>query len=77
MARGPRGEWRPPDPVARAVHIGRIATGEIAETLDPPKRSAASDRASKAAKARAASQTPERRREAAKVAASARWGARP
>ena len=34
MPKGPRGEWRPPDPVARAVHIGRIATGEIEETFD-------------------------------------------
>lgn len=41
MARGPRGEWRPPDPVARAVHIGRIATGEIEETFEPPRRAAA------------------------------------
>lgn len=80
MPKGPRGEWRPPDPVARAIHIGRIATGEIAETFDPPERSAvdraaASERASKGGKARAASQTPERRREVAKAAASARWGA--
>lgn len=78
MARGPNGEWRPADPVARAVHIGRIATGQIEETFDPPPREAtpeASERARKAGKASAASRTPEERRAQAKAAATARWGA--
>ena len=30
---GPNGEKRPKDPIARAVHVARIATGEIEEVL--------------------------------------------
>ena len=36
MPKGPRGEWRPADPVACAVHIGRLATGQIEETFETP-----------------------------------------
>ena len=80
MPRGPNGEWRPADPIACAVHVGRIATGEIDETFDPPARSAkeraaAAARASKAGKARAAGQSPAKRREVAKAGAEARWRA--
>lgn len=75
---GPKGKWRPADPVACVIHVMRIATGEIEETYEPPARrqpsSAARRQASKAAKARAASQTRERRREIAKAAAAGRWG---
>ena len=78
MPRGPNGEWRPADPVACAVHVGRIATGEIDETFAPPERTdeeraAARARASKAGKARAASQSPEERRAIAAAGAEARW----
>ena len=80
MPRGPNGEWRPADPVACAVHVGRIATGEIEGTFAPPERTeeeraAARARASKAGKARAASQSPDRRREVARAGADARWSA--
>lgn len=34
MAQGPRGERRPEDPAAAAVMVVRLATGEIAESLD-------------------------------------------
>ena len=34
MPIGPRGERRPADVVGRAVHVMRIATGEIEEELD-------------------------------------------
>ena len=66
MSDGPRGEWRPSDPIACAVHVGRIATGKIEETFAPPERSEeergrARARASKAGKASRASQTPEHR----------------
>ncbi len=77
MPKGPQGQWRPADPVAAAVHVGRIATGEIEETFEAPRRpdpAADSRRASAAGKARAASLTPERRREIAASGASARWG---
>ena len=78
MPRGPKGEWRPADPIACAVHVMEIATGLREETYEPPQRETgnvvASQRASKAAKARVAGQTPERRREIATTAAAARWG---
>lgn len=34
MPRGPKGERRPADPIARAVMVGKIATGEIEDELD-------------------------------------------
>jgi len=40
MPRGPKGERRPTDVIGNAVHIMRIATGEIVEgapTQDPAK----------------------------------------
>jgi hypothetical protein len=79
MPYGPNGEWRPADPGAAAIHVAKIATGQIAETYEPPRdaeanHAAASKRASKAAKARVASQTPERRKQVAATAAAARWG---
>jgi hypothetical protein len=33
--RGPRGEKRPADAIGAAVMVGKIATGEITEKLDP------------------------------------------
>jgi hypothetical protein len=33
MLKGPRGERRPADVIGNAVHLMRIATGEVAETL--------------------------------------------
>jgi hypothetical protein len=35
MPRGPKGEKRPADVVGNAIHVMRIATGEIEETLPP------------------------------------------
>jgi len=37
MPRGPKGERRPADVVGAAIMVGRIATGEIAETAPLPK----------------------------------------
>lgn len=34
MPRGPRGEYRPSDVVGCAVHVGRIATGEIEDVAE-------------------------------------------
>lgn len=74
MPRGPKGEWRPADPVECAVHVARISTGEIEETYEPPadRSRAAAD----AGRARAASMTPEERSASAKRASEARWGTR-
>ena len=35
MPRGPKGEKRPADVIGNAVHVMRIATGEIEETPEP------------------------------------------
>ena len=80
MPKGPQGQWRPADPVAAGVHIAKLATGEIAETQDPPASTRdpreASQQAKKANVARNAKLSPERRRAIAKAGAEARWGAR-
>jgi hypothetical protein len=68
MPRGPKGEKRPADVIGNAVHVMRIATGEIEDT-----RSAAPKRA-KGGKARARALSPEVRSEIARTAAT---GARP
>ncbi len=76
MPKGPNGEWRPADPIACAVHVMKIATGEIEETFEAPRRPdpvGDSRSASRAAKARAASMTPEQRSASAKRASRARW----
>lgn len=79
MPTGPGGEWRPAAPGACAKHVMDVATGQREETYEAPPRTdpaGDSERASKAGKARAASMTPERRREIAKAAAAARWETR-
>lgn len=73
MPKGPRGEKRPADAIGLAVMIGKIATGEIEDERDDLK-SAAAQLGSKGGKKRAASMTPERRREIAQAAAAKRWG---
>ncbi len=74
MPKGPQGQKRPADVVGCAVHVMKIATGEIEETLEEPKRQPGRAKSGKAgAKARAASLTPERRSEIAMTAAAARW----
>ena len=76
MPKGPQGQWRPAGAGALAAHVCKIATGEIEETYDPPKRNdhgRASRQASKAGKARSRALTSERRSEIAARAAKARW----
>ncbi len=58
---------RPRDMNELAVHIGKIATGEI-EDVTP-----AENPASRRGDARAAKLSPERRKEIAKKAAETRW----
>lgn len=71
MPKGPQGQKRPADVVGCAVHVAKIATGEIEET---GHKHPAKVRGGKAgAKARAASLSPERRTEIAITAAAARW----
>lgn len=74
MPTGPKGEKRPADVIGNAVRVMRIATGEEPEALEgAEKDQAARAMGKKGAAARAASMTPERRAEIAKVAADARW----
>jgi hypothetical protein len=74
MPRGPNGERRPADVIGNAVHVMRVLTGEIEETIpDDGKDPAAKALGKKGGAARAKSMTPERRAEIAKKAAAKRW----
>ena len=74
MAKGPKGEKRPADVNARAVLIGRIATGEIEDKVtDDGKNAAAVALGRMGGKARAAGMSAKKRREIAKKAAAKRW----
>ena len=72
MPRGPKGERRPADAVGNAVHVMRIATGEIVEDRPAPD-TAAQELGRKGGKARAANLSKKRRAEIAKAAAAKRW----
>ena len=74
MPKGPRGEKRPADAVARAIMVAKIATGEIEDQTDPLPNAAA-ELGRRGGKARAANLSPERRAEIAKKAAKSRWKA--
>lgn len=71
MPRGPKGEKRPADVIGNAVHVMRIATGEIDEDLGSAPNRAKGGK--KGGKARARSLSPRERSEIAHAAASARW----
>ena len=74
MPRGPKGERRPADVIGNAVHVMRVLTGEIQDTIpDDGKDPAAKALGKKGGAARAKSMTPERRAEIARKAASSRW----
>jgi hypothetical protein len=74
MPKGPKGEKRPADAIARAVKIARIATGEIEEDKgDDGKDKAAQSLGRRGGRARAVSTSPERRAEIARKAAKKRW----
>jgi hypothetical protein len=75
MPCGPKGEKRPADVIGNAVHVMRIATGEIEETFPPDdgKNKAAQELGRMGGKARAEGLTKKRRREIAKKAAQSRW----
>ena len=72
MPKGPNGEKRPADAIGLAVHIGRIATGEIEDERESLS-SAAAEMGRKGGQKRAETMTPERRAEIAKAAATKRW----
>jgi hypothetical protein len=76
MPKTPKGHKRPADVIANAVHVMKIATGEIDETTEDGKNAAAVTLGRKGGIARAASLSKRRRVEIAKNAASARHGKR-
>ena len=69
MPRGPNGEQRPTNTIANAVHVMRIATGQIEEELPA---SAQRQGGLKGGAARAEALSPERRSEIARQGAEAR-----
>lgn len=76
MPKGPKGQKRPADVIGNAVHVMRIATGEIEESgqTEDGKNEAAVELGRKGGKARATKLSQAKRREIAKNAARARWG---
>jgi hypothetical protein len=77
MARGPKGQKRPADVIGNAVHVMRIATGQIEDDI-PIRESEGKDPAAvalgrKGGRARAAGMSARKRKEIAKRAAQARW----
>ena len=68
MPRGPNGEKRPRDTVGCAVHVMKIATGEIEEDLPKNREGKVNG-----GKARVESMTPEERKALARAGALARW----
>ena len=75
MPKGPKGQRRPADVVANAVHVMRIATGEIEDTAgltDDGKSKAAVELGRKGGLARAAQLSRRQRREIASKGGLAR-----
>jgi hypothetical protein len=77
VPKGPKGERRPRDVIGNAVHVMRIATGQITEDVPTPederKDPAAVALGRKGGQARAEGLSKKRRREIARRAAKARW----
>jgi hypothetical protein len=74
MPRGPKGEKRPADVIGNAVHVMRIATGEIEDkTPKASGREYAREGGLKGGKIRAEKLSPKKRAEIARKAAAARW----
>jgi hypothetical protein len=73
MPKTPKGHKRPADVVSNAVHVMKIATGEIDELTEDGKNAAAVALGRKGGKARAEKLTKRRRVEIAKRAAERRW----
>lgn len=77
MPKTPKGHKRPADVISNAVHVMRIATGEINETVtDDGKSKAAVELGRKGGLARAKSVSKTRRAEIAKAAAQSRWASK-
>ena len=78
MPTGPKGQKRPAGAIGNAVHVMRIATGEIEEaTTADGKNAAAVALGRMGGKARAEGMSAKRRKEIARKAAASRWKDRP
>jgi RNase adaptor protein for sRNA GlmZ degradation len=81
MPQGPKGERRPADVIGNAVHVMRIATGQIEDNVPSPedegKDPAAVALGRKGGKARAESMSKKQRKEIAQKAAAKRWSKSP
>ena len=77
MPRGPKGERRSRDVIGNAVHVMRIATGQITDDVPTPedegKNPAAVALGRMGGKARAAKLSAKKRKEIARKAATSRW----
>ena len=60
MPRGPKGEKRPADVIGNAVHVMRVATGEIPDEATDPGKEYARKGGLKGGRGRAESLTPVR-----------------
>ncbi|TMJ68707.1 MAG: RNA-binding protein [Alphaproteobacteria bacterium] len=77
MPRGPKGERRTRDVIGNAVHVMRIATGQIEDKItDDGKNAAAVALGRMGGKARAAGMSAKKRKAIAKKAAAVRWKSR-
>ena len=75
MPKTPKGHKRPADVVSNAVHVMKIATGEIEESgaTEDGKSKAAVELGRKGGLARAQTLSQKRRKAIAAAAATARW----
>jgi len=73
VPKGPQGQKRPADVIGNAVHVMRIATGEIAEDIPETGKEYARKGGLVGGPKRAAKLTKKRRAEIASMAAKARW----
>jgi hypothetical protein len=75
MPKGPKGQKRPADVIGNAVHVMRIATGEITESnqTEDGKDKAAVELGRKGGLARAKSISKAQRAKIARKGAQARW----
>jgi hypothetical protein len=75
MPKGPQGQRRPGDTHAAAIMVAKIATGELQDTKSDPGAEANRKGGLKGGASRAASLSPERRKQIAQQAAKKRWAA--
>jgi hypothetical protein len=77
MPRGPKGDRRPADVIGNAVHVMRLATGQITDDVPSPedegKSAAAVELGRLGGRARAKKMSKKQRTAAARNAAKARW----